>query len=127
MVDPLNAALAQASTQFRTDVATQSALLSQSLGVRIAVADIYTLYQNILANPAAYGYTNVTTPAQGLPVNPDQYLFWDPESHPTTTGHRLVGLAAESAVASTFVPEPGTWVVSAGLLLLFVVRRVRAV
>ena len=126
MADPLNAALAQASTQFRTDVATQSALLSQSLGVRIAVADIYTLYQNILANPAAYGYTNVTTPAQGLAVNPDQYLFWDFPSHPTTTGHRWVGLTAESAVANTFVPEPGTWVVSAGLLLLFFVRRVRA-
>ena len=116
--DPLNAALAQASTQFRTDVASETALLTQTLGVRIADVDVYALYQSILANPAAYGYTNVTTPAQGLAVNPDQYLFWDLPSHPTTTGHRLIGLDAESAVLNTFAPEPATWVVGAGLILL---------
>jgi outer membrane lipase/esterase len=118
MGDPLNAALAQASTQFRADVASQTALLTQTLGVRIADVDIYGLYQSILANPAAFGYTNVTTPAQGLAVNPDQYLFWDLPSHPTTTGHRLIGLDAETAVLNTFAPEPATWVVGAGLILL---------
>jgi outer membrane lipase/esterase len=118
MGDPLNAALAQASTQFRADVASQTALLTQTLGVRIADVDIYGLYQSILANPAAFGYTNVTTPAQGLAVNPDQYLFWDLPSHPTTTGHRLIGLDAETAVLDTFAPEPATWVVGAGLILL---------
>ena len=118
MGDPLNAALAQASTQFRTDVANETALLTQTLGVRIADVDIYGLYQSILANPAAFGYTNVTTPAQGLAVNPDQYLFWDLPSHPTTTGHRLIGLDAETAVLDTFAPEPATWVVGAGLILL---------
>jgi len=120
------AALSLASTQFRADVATQSALLAQALGVRIADVDIYGLYQSILANPAAFGYTNVTTPAQGLAVNPDQYLFWDIPSHPTTTGHRLIGLAADSAVTSNFVPEPATSIVAAGLLLLVYVRRRRA-
>jgi phospholipase/lecithinase/hemolysin len=124
--DPLNAALAQASTQFRTDVASKTALLTQTLGVRIADVDVYALYQAILANPAAYGYTNVTTPAQGLAVNPDQYLFWDTPSHPTTTGHRLIGFDAESAVLNTFAPEPATWVVAAaGLTLLVCVRRFR--
>jgi phospholipase/lecithinase/hemolysin len=124
--DPLNAALAQASTQFRTDVANKTALLTQTLGVRIADVDVYALYQAILANPAAYGYTNVTTPAQGLAVNPDRYLFWDTPSHPTTTGHRLIGFDAESAVLNTFAPEPATWVVAAaGLTLLVCVRRFR--
>ena len=124
--DPLNAALSAASTQFRADVANQSALLAQALGVRIADVDIYGLYQSILANPAAFGYTNVTTPAQGLAVNPDQYLFWDTPSHPTTTGHRLIGLAADAAIESTFVPEPATWgVAAAGLLLLVWGRRFR--
>ena len=125
--DPLNAALAQASTQFRTDVASETALLTQTLGVRIADVDVYALYQSILANPAAFGYTNVTTPAQGLAVNPDQYLFWDLPSHPTTTGHRLIGLDAEAAVLNTFAPEPATWVVGAGLILLVGWRRFRAV
>src|ERR1019366_2235346 len=124
---PLNAALAQASTQFRTDVASKTALLTQTLGVRIADVDVYALYQAILANPAAYGYTNVTTPAQGLAVNPDQYLFWDLPSHPTTTGHELIGLAADTAVLSTFAPEPATWAVAAaGLILLVWVRRFRS-
>jgi phospholipase/lecithinase/hemolysin len=89
--------------------------------------DIYGLYQSILANPAAYGYTSVTTPAQGLAVNPDQYLFWDLPSHPTTTGHELIGLAADTAVLSTFAPEPATWAVAAaGLILLVWVRRFRS-
>jgi phospholipase/lecithinase/hemolysin len=124
----LNAALAQASTQFRMDVASNTALLTQTLGVRIADVDVYALYQAILANPAAYGYTNVTTPAQGLAVNPDQYLFWDIPSHPTTTGHRLIGLSADVAVSDTFTPEPQTWAVAAGGLLLLVwVRRFHAV
>jgi thermolabile hemolysin len=96
--------------------------------VRIADVDIYALYQSILANPAAYGYTNVTTPAQGSAVNPDQYLFWDIPSHPTTTGHRLIGLSADVAVRDTFTPEPPTWAVAAGGLLLLVwVRRFHAV
>ena len=123
--DPLNAALSQASTQFRTDLANQTTLLRQTLGIGIAEVDIYGLYQDILANPAAYGYTNVTTPAQGLAVNPDQYLFWDIPSHPTTTGHRLIGLRADAAVLGTFVPEPATTsAVGAGLLLLLCLRRV---
>lgn len=125
--DPLNAALALASTQFRTDLANQTTLLTQTLGARIADVDIYGLYQSILANPAAYGYTSVTTPAQGLAVNPDQYLFWDLPSHPTTTGHELIGLAADTAVLSTFAPEPATWAVAAaGLILLVWVRRFRS-
>ena len=123
---PLNAALAQASAQFRSDVVNQTILLNQSLNVRIADVDIYALYQSILANPAAYGYINISTPVQGLAVNPDQYLFWDEPSHPTTTGHRLIGLDAEAAVLSTFTPEPGTWVLAGGLLLLLGVRRVRS-
>jgi phospholipase/lecithinase/hemolysin len=116
---PLNDALALASAQFRTDVAADTLSLEQSLGVRIADVDIYSLYQAILADPAAFGYTNVTSPAQGLPVDPDQYLFWDFPSHPTTTGHRLIALAADDAIAGTFAPEPGTWAgAAAGLLLL---------
>jgi outer membrane lipase/esterase len=126
-LDPLNAALAQASTQFRIDIAADSTQLAKTLGVRIADVDIYGLYQNILANPSAFGYTNVTTPAQGLAVNPDQYLFWDIPSHPTTTGHRLIALDADAAIANTFAPEPQTWGFSAlSLLLLAGMRRFRA-
>jgi hypothetical protein len=108
-------------------MANESAFLDLSLGVHIADVNVYNLYQSILANPAAFGYTNVATPAQGLNVNPDQYLFWDLPSHPTTTGHRLIALSAETAVVNTFAPEPATWAFTAGGLLLLawgVARRV---
>jgi outer membrane lipase/esterase len=125
--DPLNSALGQASTQFRSDVFAETALLDQTLGVRIADVDVYSLYQSIVNNPSAFGYVNVTTPAQGLPVNPDQYLFWDFPSHPTTPGHRLIALAAEGAVETTFTPEPATWGGAAvGLLALLRLRRSRS-
>jgi phospholipase/lecithinase/hemolysin len=121
--NPLNAALAQASTQFRNDVATESAMLAMIVGVRMADVDIYGLQQSIFANPAAFGYTNVTTPAQGLAVNPDQYLYWDTLSHPTTTGHRLIAQSADAAVRATFTPEPATWMMAVGGLLLLVFAR----
>ena len=126
--DPLNGALAAASTQFASDVTSETAVLEQLLGIKIADVNIYGLYQSILADPSAYGYTNVTTPAQGLAnVNPDQYLFWDFDSHPTTTGHELIALTADDAVLTTFAPEPATCA-SAVLGLLFVLgrRRMRA-
>ena len=122
--DPLNAALAQASSQFRADVAAETLLLEQALSIRIADVDIYGLYQSIMANPAAFGYTNVTSPAQGLPVNPDTFLFWDIPSHPTTPGHRLTALDADGAILSTFAPEPATWA-AAAIGLLFVAIRWR--
>ena len=114
----LSTALANASTQFSTDIAADTAALEQSLGVKIADVNVYGLFQEIMMNPLAFGYTNVTTPAQGLAgVNPDQYLFWDTPSHPTTTGHVLIAEAADAAINTTFAPEPGSWAGAAlGLL-----------
>jgi outer membrane lipase/esterase len=118
-------AFTNASTQFASDVSSESALLESALGVTIADVNIYGLYQSILADPSAFGYTNVTGYAQGnASANPDQYLFWDFDSHPTTTGHVLIGEAADAAVLSTFVPEPETWAM-AGLGALLVLWRRR--
>lgn len=112
------AAFASASTDFAANVMSESALLDAALGVRIADVNIYALYQQILADPGAFGYTNVTGFAQGNPAaNPNQYLFWDFPSHPTTTGHALIGEAADAAVLATFVPEPATCTM-AGVVLL---------
>lgn len=118
-------AFTNASTQFATDVTSESALLESALGVTIADVNIYGLYQSILADPSAYGYTNVTGYAQGNPLaNPDQYLFWDFDSHPTTTGHILIAEAADAAVRDAFVPEPGTWAMAGfGALVVWWRRR----
>jgi phospholipase/lecithinase/hemolysin len=60
--------------------------------------DVYTIIEDVLANPNGYGFTNVTDPARdGLSVvpNPDEYLYWD-DIHPTTAAHAWLGqLAAE--------------------------------
>ncbi len=72
----------------------------------------YALLDTIVANPASYGFTNVTQPcltgevnyAGGTPcADPNQYLFWD-ELHPTAAGHEI--LANEALALVT--PEPAS-------------------
>jgi len=58
--------------------------------------DVNTFDAWVRANPAAFGFTNVTTPCLNLVTNvpcanPDQFLYFD-TVHPTAAGHR--GLAA---------------------------------
>jgi phospholipase/lecithinase/hemolysin len=55
--------------------------------------DVFNLMLRIDASPSSYGLTNVTVPAEELPVDPDTYLFWD-DIHPTTRGHNILATAA---------------------------------
>ena len=98
------------SSQFNARLATAESSLVASLGINIYRLDVSTSFQQVLANPGRFGFTNVTDQAKsgayGAPgavvPNPDQYLFWDPV-HPTETAHQLLG---EQAIAVTSVPEP---------------------
>jgi len=66
--------------------------------VSIYHVNVFSLFTQIVANPAAVSLTNTTSPAQGnFAVNPDTYLFWD-DLHPTTRGHSLVADAALKAL-----------------------------
>jgi len=77
--------------------------LQQSLGVQIHLLDIATLFQNVIANPSQYGFTNVTSDAIDDGVYSGQgYLFWD-AIHPTTAGHEIIGILAASTI-----PEPSS-------------------
>jgi len=89
---------------------TFNAFLDQSLdaivGPNILRPDVNNLLQLVQADPAAYGFDNVTdscfdkltfTTCQ----NPDRYLFWD-DVHPTEHGHALI--AANFYAAA--IPEP---------------------
>nr|WP_256091377.1 SGNH/GDSL hydrolase family protein [Nostoc sp. KVJ20] len=51
-----------------------------------------SLYRDAIANPAAFGFTNVSSSClSGSTIcgNPDQFLFWD-GIHPTTAAHRII-------------------------------------
>lgn len=87
-------------------------------GVKLIHYDSFSFLREVVANPAAYGLSNVSAacysgfvepagPGDTVCANPAEYLFWDGE-HPTAKFHQLI--ARQFAAA---VPEP-----SAALLLL---------
>ena len=103
-------------------------------GLNLNVLDTYSLIDGIVANPNAFGFTNVTQPcltgevndAGGTPcATPNQYLFWD-QLHPTAAGQAIVAAAALQVVT----PEPATLtmitVAGLGLLGMAVLRRRKA-
>ncbi|MCA9100428.1 MAG: hypothetical protein KDA63_04705 [Planctomycetales bacterium] len=82
--------------------------------------DTASLFEDIMANPAVYGFANVTDPAAaGLSVGdssydtnlivaePNTYLFWD-ELHPTTFAHEMLAEKMRATVlAALAVPGDG--------------------
>jgi phospholipase/lecithinase/hemolysin len=115
--DPAARAAADAATrQFNTALAASlDSLGAADPGLTLYRLDVAGLFDDIVADPAAFGLTNVTAAAApGLHIgdqsyntslivpNPDQYLFWD-DLHPTRAGHALLGQAALAAV-----PEPSS-------------------
>lgn len=79
--------------------------------------DIFSMTQDIVADPLSYGLTNVDdnclVTTGGGPVC-DSYLFWD-DLHPTAAGHELLGMAAASAVSAVPVPA-AAWLFGSALL-----------
>ena len=72
-----------------------------------------------MANPADYGFTNVTGSAINSSLNGNGYLFWDAE-HPTTAADAYVAqLAAQS------VPEPSTLLMFATTIGFVAVGRLK--
>jgi len=68
--------------------------------VSIYPVNVFSIYTQIVANPAAVSLLNVSDAAQNnFAVNPDTYLFWD-DLHPTTHGHSLVADAALKALSA---------------------------
>jgi phospholipase/lecithinase/hemolysin len=81
--------------------------LAATLPAGATYFDTAGLFAAIVANPAAYGLTNVTDPcfnelAQTLCADPEHYLFWD-SFHPTTAADAIAAAAFASAV-----PEPSS-------------------
>lgn len=71
----------------------------------ITIFDTDSLLNEVLANPSAYGFTNVEEAcfANGtVCATPSEYLYWD-RLHPTTRGHYLFAQGMARALA---VPGP---------------------
>lgn len=78
--------------------------------------DTFALFNQLVANPGSYGFTNVSQPCyvgpllgagvpQSLCPDDDAYLFWD-SSHPTAGAHALLGQGLADTVQQAAVPEP---------------------
>lgn len=103
--------------------AFNSALSTALAGSGAQVFDLFGLIGSYAANPAAFGFTNVTQACgfSGNNCDPATALFWD-AIHPTAYTQGLVAGAMLSAV-----PEAGTvWMFMAGLLALGVMVKRRS-
>ena len=67
--------------------------------VAIRSLDVETLFDNLVANPTQWGFTNVLDKGQGV-ADASGYVFWD-GVHPTARGHTLLSEAALQAVLPT--------------------------
>lgn len=105
----------QESLAFNQELATKL----DSLSVLFPNTDIvqfntYSSFNNLIANAAAYGFTNTTAAcfvsATQVCSNPGNYIFWDGE-HTTTAVDQVLGNLLVSAVP---IP-PGFWLFATGL------------
>lgn len=96
--------------------------LNQNLtGANISLFDVAGLFDDAIANPGQYGFTNVTDPCFSITTgticnDPENYLFWD-FVHPTTKTNEIIARAAYNQLKDDFktVPEPSATLALAGL------------
>jgi outer membrane lipase/esterase len=103
---PTSAALTAVTNNHNSQLTAALQSLAQNRNINIIPLDANALFKEVLAEPARYGFTNVTdrcfNQATGtLCPNPDQHLFWD-GIHPSAAGHRLI---AEYAAAVLTAPQ----------------------
>jgi phospholipase/lecithinase/hemolysin len=125
---PAVTALGAGASFLGTSLASaMNAALSARLSIEgpgVSLFDLFALQDAIIANPAAFGLSNVTD-ACGAPsnaCNPATALFWD-GIHPTAAAHAVI--AGQLAAA---VPEPAEYalIVSGLALVGWRARRLRA-
>lgn len=100
-IDLASAVAAAMNTALNTMLGTLSPAMTD--GIRLL--DTYSLVDQVVADPAAFWMTDVTSAcaaSQACIDNPGRTFFWD-GIHPTTAGHAILARAALRTV-----PEPST-------------------
>jgi outer membrane lipase/esterase len=77
-------------------------------GIPTIRLDAFAVLDKMANQPAAYGFSDVTTPCLFAPPgsSPAQFLFWD-TVHPTTGAHEVLAKEALAQLISTFSPSNG--------------------
>jgi outer membrane lipase/esterase len=113
-----NAASAAYNFEWSLDIAKL-----QALGIDVIGVDVNTLFLQIAADPAAFGFTNISSPAQGTSGDPNDYLFWDGQ-HPTTAADALIATTAYNDFLAA--PEPASLAFGVLGLLSLLLLKVKA-
>jgi phospholipase/lecithinase/hemolysin len=97
--DATSSALAQ---EFNTDLGSALRTIMASGVASIDYVDTYGLLDTAIANPAAFGFTNVTQPVTLAATGSAQngYLFFD-DLHPTAATHALLAASVTQTLTGT--------------------------
>ena len=119
-------ALSELSIAFNTTLAAQLAVLDAMLAAEIMLFDTDALFQDVLANPAAYGLTNTTgscvdTLLGGRSCQPGRMAVLGQRA-----SHRTHARNCRAGIPAALIAEPGTLVLlGLGLLVIGLVHRRR--
>jgi phospholipase/lecithinase/hemolysin len=119
------------SAGYNADLISDINLFAASDAIAVHLLDTFSFVDAAVADPAAFGYSNVTdgcyigtVTGSGPPpcTMPTDYLFWDDE-HPTEPGHEILAAIAEAELSE--VPEPDMLPLLLAAALILAWRRIR--
>jgi phospholipase/lecithinase/hemolysin len=79
----------------------------EAVGIETIRVDISNVFQDVVANPGDFGFTNVVDAYLATGGDPSGFLFWD-MVHPTTHAHYLISEEALRVLRSKFRNVWGT-------------------